>query len=627
MRVFRTVLLSGGVVSLLLSSLAHGEERLVIPYSCKVHRGHVDLIPSRRQAYRVYGARERQILTTCSPAVPDRCRSWTLHRFDLDCGGTRVPWPRVVAAVSERKTPGLAWLAHGRLHVSMGPWWAGAFASPCRGARWWYGPWSPYEPTYEPTYEPPHGPTYDPPFKPPYGAPYGPLDGQAFEPPYGQPYVPPPADWRCMDQPSPQSAVDFPPGFAPLMGTKAQFIAATTPGWTELTKNPPFAAAVPEAPPGIAKRRDHAAPATDRGAQSEQRAVPPAAKIKDQEAAVTPGQTTEPGVPPTDKSELGSPQTSTSTLPKANTPNAGAGAPTSRTLATQRPSSVEDRQLMKALSAWATITDVIRTHLWHIQFLRTRAGRALIGLGAILLAAAALLLAAVRRQQSGLVEEFVPRDSASIDLGDNGLRDPGTSRQSARLPLESAQYIAAGPPSTAQFMAGSAAKFSTRQERSTPSMPQEFVVRKQVIVNASQAEAFAIFTEDVGQWWPLATHHVGERTPATAILEPFVNGRWFERAIDATEHDWGTVLAIEPSYRLVIAWLTTHINPRALEPTEVEILFVPQGSDMIRVELEHRHLERYGDSSTNMYSILDGDDGWGLILRRFAAACTVASYE
>ena len=57
MRVFRTMLLGGGIVSLLLSSLAHGEERLVIPYSCKVHRGHVDLIPSRRQAYRDSTAR------------------------------------------------------------------------------------------------------------------------------------------------------------------------------------------------------------------------------------------------------------------------------------------------------------------------------------------------------------------------------------------------------------------------------------------------------------------------------------------------------------------------------------------------------------------------------------------
>ena len=302
-----------------------------------------------------------------------------------------------------------------------------------------YGPPNerPYEPPYEPTYEPPYERAYEP----PYELPYGPLDGQPFEPAYGQPYGPPPADWRCTDQPPPRSAVDFPPGFAPLMGTKAQFIAATNPGWTELAKT-----GVPKAPPGIAKRQDHAAPANDSGAQSEQRAgsFPPAAKIKDQEAAVTPGQTTELELPPTEKSELGSPQTSTSTLPKANAPNtaSGAGAPTPRKLATQRPSSVEDRQLMKALSAWATITDVVRTHLWHIRFFRTRAGQALISLGAIFLAAAVLLLAAARQRQSGLVEGFVPRDAASISLGENSLGDP---------------------PSAGQSLAASAAKVSNSQ--------------------------------------------------------------------------------------------------------------------------------------------------------------------
>ena len=275
----------------------------------------------------------------------------------------------------------------------------------------------------------------------------------------GSQYGPPPADWRCTDQPPPRSAVDFPPGFAPLMGTKAQFIAATTPGWTELAKNPPVAAAASKAPPGIAKRQDHAAPA--------------AAETKDKEAALTPARRPssgfhQPKSPSWAALRLQPPRFQKRMLP---TRPSGAGAPTPRTLATQRPSSVEDRRLMKALSAWATITDVVRTHLWHIQFLRTRAGRALIGLGAILLAAAALLLAAVRRQRSGLVEGFVPRDSASIDLGDNNLRDSGTSRQSGRLPLESAQYFAAAPPGTGQFMAGSAGKFSTRQDRSTPSMP------------------------------------------------------------------------------------------------------------------------------------------------------------
>jgi uncharacterized protein YndB with AHSA1/START domain len=415
------------------------------------------------------------------------------------------------------------------------------------------------------------------------------------------------------------------------MGTQGRFIGATAPGWIELAKNPPLSAAVPKAPAGTAKRQEHAAPANDSGAQSERRpgSFPAGAKIKDQEAAVTPGQTTEPELPPTEKSEPVVPPASTSAPPKATTPSTAPAAevPTPRTPPIQRsPSSVDDRKLITALSAWATITDVIRTHLWRIQFLRTRAGQPLIGIGAILLAAAALLVM-VRRRQRSPVKDLALRDLASMTPGDNSLGDPVTSRQSAGSPPESAQCIAAAPPSTGQSLAGSAAEFSVRQDRSTPSMPREFVVRKQAVVNVSQAEAFAIFTEDVGQWWPLATHHVGEGTPATAVLEPFVTGRWFERALDATEHDWGTVLAIEPPSRLVIAWLATHINPRALEASEVEILFVPLGPDMICVQVEHRHLDRYGDSSKKMYSILDGDDGWDLILRHFAAACTVASYD
>jgi DNA-binding transcriptional ArsR family regulator len=45
----------------------------------------------------------------------------------------------------------------------------------------------------------------------------------------------------------------------------------------------------------------------------------------------------------------------------------------------------------------------------------------------------------------------------------------------------------------------------------------------------------ARFTEEHGAWWPLATHHIGEKDAETAIIEPRVGGRWFERATDGTE--------------------------------------------------------------------------------------------
>lgn len=48
------------------------------------------------------------------------------------------------------------------------------------------------------------------------------------------------------------------------------------------------------------------------------------------------------------------------------------------------------------------------------------------------------------------------------------------------------------------------------------------------------------FTEGHGTWWPLATHHIGTKPAATAVIEPGAGGRWFERAADGEECDLGT---------------------------------------------------------------------------------------
>lgn len=45
------------------------------------------------------------------------------------------------------------------------------------------------------------------------------------------------------------------------------------------------------------------------------------------------------------------------------------------------------------------------------------------------------------------------------------------------------------------------------------------VVRKSVQVNAPQTHAFKVFTEHVGSWWPLSTHHIGTDPAQTAIIE------------------------------------------------------------------------------------------------------------
>jgi hypothetical protein len=50
-------------------------------------------------------------------------------------------------------------------------------------------------------------------------------------------------------------------------------------------------------------------------------------------------------------------------------------------------------------------------------------------------------------------------------------------------------------------------------------------VRKVVSVNASPARAFEVFTTGFARWWPGATHHIGQASYKTAVLEPKVGGR------------------------------------------------------------------------------------------------------
>ena len=113
-----------------------------MPYSCRAVGGRPVLTPSVDESHRIIGARESQVFTACSPANPRQCRSWTVHRFDLDCGGGRVPWVAVVDAVAERANR-RAWVEGGRLHLRMGPWWSMAPDDPCAGwsggeSRWSY---------------------------------------------------------------------------------------------------------------------------------------------------------------------------------------------------------------------------------------------------------------------------------------------------------------------------------------------------------------------------------------------------------------------------------------------------------------------------------------------------------
>ena len=143
-------------------------------------------------------------------------------------------------------------------------------------------------------------------------------------------------------------------------------------------------------------------------------------------------------------------------------------------------------------------------------------------------------------------------------------------------------------------------------------------VRRSVTVRASQARAFEVFTARIGAWWP-KSHHIGASEPETSIIETRAGGRWFERGVDGVECDIGRVLAWEPPARLLLAWQLTaewRFDPDLV--TEVEVLFTPEGETLTRVDLEHRHLERFGDKAETVRQSIDGPGGWRAILELYA---------
>lgn len=147
-------------------------------------------------------------------------------------------------------------------------------------------------------------------------------------------------------------------------------------------------------------------------------------------------------------------------------------------------------------------------------------------------------------------------------------------------------------------------------------------VRKTLDVNVPIERAFAVFTEKMAAWWP-ATHHIAKQAFAEIVVEHRSGGRWFERAADGSECEWGCVLAWEPPQRVAFSW---HLqadwkfdsNPE--KASEVEIRFFAEGGGKTRVELEHRGLERHGAGWEQLRAGVDSPGGWNAILEQFAKA-------
>ena len=106
------------------------------------------------------------------------------------------------------------------------------------------------------------------------------------------------------------------------------------------------------------------------------------------------------------------------------------------------------------------------------------------------------------------------------------------------------------------------------------------------IVAADPATAFAVFTEEIDQWWRRGPRYRGEGEASVIVLEAGVGGRLLELGAGRREQEIGRVLVWQPSARLVLGW-----SRDGAGSTEVEVGFVAEGEGT-RVTIEHRGWDR-----------------------------------
>lgn len=147
-------------------------------------------------------------------------------------------------------------------------------------------------------------------------------------------------------------------------------------------------------------------------------------------------------------------------------------------------------------------------------------------------------------------------------------------------------------------------------------------VTQSVDVPIGLESAFALFTQQMGHWWPLGSHsiaadsHRGRLQSLGLVLEERVGGRLYEQLSDGSEGDWGRVLEWDPPRHLALSW-----KPNLTDGpfTRVDVTFTGD-ADSTLVQLVHTGWEALGERSEAARS--GYDQGWPGVLELYRAHTT-----
>ncbi|MGH3736477.1 MAG: SRPBCC family protein [Micromonosporaceae bacterium] len=153
----------------------------------------------------------------------------------------------------------------------------------------------------------------------------------------------------------------------------------------------------------------------------------------------------------------------------------------------------------------------------------------------------------------------------------------------------------------------------------------EVAVHRSISVPLAPRRAFDLFTARMTEFWP-REHSIGSSEIAEVVIEPRTGGRWYERGVDGSECDWGQVAGWQPPDAVVLLWqlgANWQYDPEL--KTEIEVTFTEEPGGRTRVDLRHRHLERYGDQAETMRDLFASPEGWHTTLARFVEAAATAA--
>jgi hypothetical protein len=143
--------------------------------------------------------------------------------------------------------------------------------------------------------------------------------------------------------------------------------------------------------------------------------------------------------------------------------------------------------------------------------------------------------------------------------------------------------------------------------------PQPPVIRA-AEVPIGPEQAFTIFTDEIGAWWPYHTHGVfADRAGGVR----FRDGCLVELAIDGDEVTWAEVTSWEPPKGFVLDWHPG--RPSDGPASRVEVSFEPlDGGAATKVEIRHDRWEAFGEDGMSVRRSYAGPSAWGSLLDHFS---------